>query len=255
MLNCNDGRTVIITGAAQGIGLSVAKIFIENGDFVAITDINEEKAHESAHSLGQLAKGYKVDVTDEENIKLFVDNLIKERGTIDVLINNAGMQHIDKVENFPLERWNQLIAIMLTGTFLMTKHVLPVLKDKQQGTIINISSAHGKVASPLKSAYVAAKHGVEGFTKVVALETAAFGITANTIMPGPVETRLIKNQLPKIAQEENLTIEDVKEKFFFNKQAIKRFIEPEEIGGTALFLASEYARSITGESISVSGGI
>ena len=156
-------RTVVVTGAAQGIGYAIAEAFVNNGDFVAICDINLPAAESAANKL-QNAKGYKVNVTDEEDVKSFVQLLTAERGTVDVLVNNAGLQHIDKVEDFPVDKWRLLIDVMLTGPFLMTKYVLPFMKEQQYGRIINISSVHGKMASPYKSAYVSAKHGVVGLS-------------------------------------------------------------------------------------------
>ncbi len=247
-------RTVLVTGAAQGIGYAIAESFINNGDFVAILDLNLEAAESAATKLGN-AKGYKVDVANEENVKTAIDQIIAERGTVDVLVNNAGLQHISPVEDFPLEKWNLLINIILTGTFLMTKHVLPTMKKQQKGRIINISSAHGRVPDAYKSAYCAAKYGQVGFTQVTALETAQDGITCNTIMPGPVRTELIEKQLPKLAAQDGTTVEEALNHHILGKQWMKRLLEPSEIGATAVFLASDGAAAITGEGIGVTGGI
>ncbi|MFJ7976934.1 3-hydroxybutyrate dehydrogenase [Peribacillus sp. NPDC096379] len=247
-------RTVLVTGAAQGIGYAIAESFINNGDFVAILDLNLEAAESAATKLGN-AKGYKVDVANEENVKTAIDQIIAERGTVDVLVNNAGLQHISPVEDFPLEKWNLLINVILTGTFLMTKHVLPTMKKQQKGRIINISSAHGRVPDAYKSAYCAAKYGQVGFTQVTALETAQDGITCNTIMPGPVRTELIEKQLPKLAAQDGTTVEEALNHHILGKQWMKRLLEPSEIGATAVFLASDGAAAITGEGIGVTGGI
>ncbi|MGX2958574.1 3-hydroxybutyrate dehydrogenase [Peribacillus sp. JNUCC 23] len=247
-------RTVLVTGAAQGIGYAIAESFINNGDFVAILDLNLEAAESAATKLGN-AKGYKVDVANEGNVKTAIDQIIAERGTVDVLVNNAGLQHISPVEDFPLEKWNLLINVILTGTFLMTKHVLPTMKKQQKGRIINISSAHGRVPDAYKSAYCAAKYGQVGFTQVTALETAQDGITCNTIMPGPVRTELIEKQLPKLAAQDGTTVEEALNHHILGKQWMKRLLEPSEIGATAVFLASDGAAAITGEGIGVTGGI
>lgn len=248
-------RTVIVTGAARGIGFAIANGFIQNGDFVIIADIDGVEANEAARRLGPRAVGYQLDVADEESVREFTNKVISERGTVHVLVNNAGLQHIDKVEDFPTDRWCLLIDVMLTGTFLMTKYTLPYMKNQQYGRIINVSSAHGKMASPYKSAYVSAKHGVVGFTRTIALETATEGITVNTIMPGPVKTELIEKQIGKLAEEDGISEEEAIQKHLLGKQPMKRFIDPSEIAGTAVFLASDSAASITGDAISVSGGI
>lgn len=253
-MTTQTGRTVLVTGAAQGIGYAIAESFINNGDFVAILDLNLEAAENAATKLGN-AKGYKVDVANEENVKTAIDQIIAERGTVDVLVNNAGLQHISPVEDFPLEKWNLLINVILTGTFLMTKHVLPTMKKQQKGRIINISSAHGRVPDAYKSAYCAAKYGQVGFTQVTALETAQDGITCNTIMPGPVRTELIEKQLPKLAAQDGTTVEEALNHHILGKQWMKRLLEPSEIGATAVFLASDGAAAITGEGIGVTGGI
>ncbi|MFB6803994.1 3-hydroxybutyrate dehydrogenase [Peribacillus butanolivorans] len=247
-------RTVIVTGAAQGIGYAIAESFINNGDFVAIFDLNEEAAISAAEKLGN-AKGYKVNVADEPNVKAAVDQVIAERGTVDVLVNNAGLQFISPVEDFPVEKWDLVNDVILKGTFLLTKHALPAMQKQKKGRIINISSAHGRIPDAYKSAYCAAKFGQVGFTKVTALENALNGITCNTIMPGPVRTELIEKQLPVLAEQDGTTVEEALNHHILGKQWIKRLLEPSEIGATAVFLASEGAAAITGEEIGVTGGI
>ncbi|MDQ0351452.1 3-hydroxybutyrate dehydrogenase [Alkalibacillus filiformis] len=246
-------RTVIVTGGAQGIGFAIAKAFSNEGDFVHICDLNADLVIEAANSLVNTT-GHQVDVTNEINVNTFVERVVKENGQVDILINNAGLQHIDRVEDFPLEKWNLLIKVMLTGPFLLTKAVIPVMKKQQFGRIINISSVHGKTASPYKSAYISAKHGVVGLTKTVAIETANDGITVNAIMPGATRTKLIENQLAKLAEQDDITEQEALEKNLLIKQPMKRLLEPDEIAQTALFLASDKASAITGETVSVSGG-
>ena len=247
-------RTVIVTGAAQGIGYAIAESFINNGDFVAIFDLNEEAAKAAAEKLGN-AKGYKVNVADEPNVKSAVEQVIAERGTVDVLVNNAGLQFISPIEDFPVEKWDLVNDVILKGTFLLTKHTLPAMQKQNKGRIINISSAHGRIPDAYKSAYCAAKFGQVGLTKVTALENALKGITCNTIMPGPVRTELIEKQLPKLAEQDGTTVEEALNHHILGKQWIKRLLEPSEIGATAVFLASDGAAAITGEEIGVAGGI
>lgn len=247
-------RTVVITGAAQGIGYAIAEEFIANGDYVAVLDLNEEAAHVAAEKLGN-AKGYKVDVADETSVKTAIDAIISERGSVDVLVNNAGLQFISRVEDFPVEKWDLLNNVILKGTFLMTKHSLPSMKAQKYGRIINIVSAHGRIPDAYKSAYCAAKAGQTGFSKVVALENATEGITCNNIEPGPVRTELIEKQLPVLAEKDGSTVEEALAHHILGKQWIKRLLEPSEIGKTAVFLASEGAAAITGESIPVTGGM
>jgi 3-hydroxybutyrate dehydrogenase len=252
-LTTQKERTVIVTGAAQGIGYAIAQGFIRNGDFVAIFDLNEEAAKSAAGELGN-SKGYQVNVADEESVKSAVEKVIAERGTIDVLVNNAGVQFISPVEDFPEEKWDLVVDVILKGTFLSTKHVLPAMKKQRKGRIITISSGHGRRPDAYKSAYVAAKYAQIGFTNVTAMETAQFGITANSILPGPTRTELIEKQLPKLAEQDGTTIEEALNHHILGKQWMKRLLEPSEIAATALFLASDGAASITGEAIGVTGG-
>jgi 3-hydroxybutyrate dehydrogenase len=249
------GRTVIVTGAARGIGYSIAEAFVKNGDFVVIGDLNAESAVSRSKDLGDRAKGYEVDVGDPASVELFIQQVIAERGNVHVLINNAGLQHIDKVEDFPIEKWNQLINVMLTGPFLLTKYVVPFMKKQQYGRIINISSIHGKMAAPYKSAYVSAKHGVVGLTRTVALETVNEGITVNAILPSAVKTELIMQQIADVARADGITEEEVLHKHLWSKQPLKRFIDPSEIAAAAIYFASDAAAAITGQSLSVSGGM
>lgn len=246
-------RTVVVTGAAQGIGLAIARAFAAQGDYVALCDINLEAAQLAANELPS-AGAFAVDVTCEEQITAFYQQLLSERPAVDVLINNAGLQHISPVQDFPLEKWNLLLGVMLTGPFLMCKHALPSMLAQQSGRIINISSVHGKLASPYKSAYIAAKHGLIGLTRTLTLETANRGITVNAILPGAVRTTLVERQLPQLAAQDGITEEEALQRHILARQPLKRLLEPSEIADCAVFLASSAAAGITGESLSVSGG-
>lgn len=191
---------------------------------------------------------------DETTVKNAINDVTNQYGAIDVLVNNAGIQYISKIEDFPLDKWNQVIGVIQTGTFLMTKHVLPSMKQQQKGRIVTISSAHGEMADPFKSAYVASKFAQIGFTKTIALETVDDGITANAVLPGPVRTKLIENQLAKLAEQDGTTEQEAMEKHITSKSPMNRLLEPSEIADTVVFLASDGASAITGETISVSGG-
>lgn len=250
----NEPRVVVVTGAAQGIGYAIAKAFDDHGDIVAIADLNLDAAQQAVASLKN-AKAYQVNVASEDSVVSFYKNLFNDYGRVDVIINNAGLQYIAKVEEFPIDKWQLLLDVMLTGPFLMTKHALPSMKERKYGRIINISSAHGKMPDAYKSAYCAAKYGIIGLTDVTALETAKDGITINAILPGPVRIELIEKQIPILAQKDGSTEEEALNHHILGKQWMKRLLEPEEIAATALFLASKGAAAITGESISVTGGI
>ncbi len=248
-----QNRTVIVTGAAQGIGYAIAEEFKNNGDFVAIFDLNEEAATSAAEKLGN-AKGYAVNVADEESVKSAVEQVIAERGTVDVLVNNAGVQFISPVEDFPAEKWDFVMNVILKGTFLTTKYALPAMKKQNKGRIINISSGHGKRPDAYKAAYCAAKAGQIMFTRVVALENAQNGITANAVLPGPTRTALIEKQLPKLAEQDGTSVEEALNHHILGAQWMKRLLEPSEIAAACVFLASDGAAAITGEALAVTGG-
>ncbi|MFJ8247711.1 3-hydroxybutyrate dehydrogenase [Peribacillus asahii] len=247
-------RTVIVTGAAGGLGQVISKQFVQQNDFVYVADLNQEAADKVALELGENAKGIALDVTNEESIKGALKSIFDEKKSIDVLINNAGLQHRATIEEFPLEKWNLLIDVMLTGVFLMTKHAFPYMKKNEYGRIINISSVHGRMATPEKVAYVAAKHGVIGVTSVTALEGAPYKITANSILPGPVKTELLMKQINSL-KEKGMTEQEALGAIMYPKQAMNRFIEPEEVASGVIYLASDAASGITGEHLSVSGGM
>lgn len=249
----NKQRTVIVTGGAQGIGFAIAEEFVKNGDFAAIFDLNEEAAVEAAKKLGN-AKGYKVNVADEDSVKTAVEQLAADRGTVDVVVNNAGLQFISPVEEFPTEKWDLVVDVILKGTFLVTKHALPYMQKQNKGRIITISSGHGRRPDKYKSAYVAAKYAQIGFTNVVAMENAQHGITANSILPGPTRTALIEKQLPELAAKDGTTIEEALQTHLIGGQWLGRLLDPSEIAATAFFLASDGAAAITGEAIGVTGG-
>jgi 3-hydroxybutyrate dehydrogenase len=250
-------KTVLITGSTSGIGLSIAKIFAKDGYAIIFNGL-EKDGQEIADAIGKENKVEtffsSANLLNPSEIESMIKNANAKFGNIDVLINNAGIQHVASLENFPLEKWNNIMSINLTAAFCTTKQVWAGMKEKKRGRIINISSAHGLVASELKSAYVASKHGLIGLTKVSALEGAPFGITANAICPGYVKTPLVENQVTELAKSNHILENEVVEKIILKKHAIKEFVNGDSIGALALFLASDHASMITGTSIPVDGG-
>jgi 3-hydroxybutyrate dehydrogenase len=252
-----QNKVLLITGAAQGIGYEIGKSFAENGGKVFLTDLQEEaveKAAVSLRDLGYEASGLKCDVTNEMEIEQAIAKCVEEFGRVDVLINNAGLQYVSMIEDFPTEKFELLIKVMLTAPFVAMKHALPVMKKQNFGRVINMASINGLVGFAGKAAYNSAKHGVIGLTKVAALETAQYGITVNAVCPGYVDTPLVRNQLSSLAETRNVPLEKVLEEVIFPLVPQKRLLAVEEIANYVLFLASDSAKGITGQAAVIDGG-
>lgn len=250
-------KTALITGSTSGVGLGIAKEFAKAGYAVIFNGL-EKNGLEIANAVGE---EYKVKTFFSPANMLHpseIGEMIKEGasifGNIDVLINNAGIQYVSPIEDFPSEQWNNIIGVNLTAAFHTSKAVWQGMKEKQFGRIINIASAHGLVASEYKAAYVASKHGLVGLTKVLALEGASFGITANAICPGYVKTPLVEKQIFEQSISHNIPEKEVIDKIMLAKHPIKEFVSSESIGALALFLASGNASMITGTAIPMDGG-
>ena len=247
-------KVLLITGAAQGIGFEISKAFAEAGSIVVLTDVNEEKVKEAAVTLGGGAIGLKCDVTKEQDIQQAIGETISHFGRIDILINNAGLQHVAKLEDFPTARFELLVKVMLTAPFIATKLVLPHMKKQQFGRILNMASINGLVGFAGKAAYNSSKHGVIGLTKVAALETAADGITVNAICPGYVDTPLVRNQFEDLAEVRGVPLESVLEEIIYPLVPQKRLLDVKEVADLALYLSSDSAKGITGQAIVLDGG-
>ena len=249
------GKTAVITGSNSGIGLGIAWEMARAGADVVLnsfTDRDEDHAlaEKISAETGTSARYIKADMSSGEECRA----LIEEAGACDILVNNAGIQHVAPIDEFPVEKWDAIIAINLSSAFHTTAAALPLMRKAGWGRVVNIASAHGLTASPYKSAYIAAKHGIVGLTKTVALETAREPITANAICPGYVLTPLVEAQIPDTMEKYGMGREEVIEKVMLERQPSKEFATVEQLGGTAVFLCSDAAAQITGTTISVDGG-
>jgi 3-hydroxybutyrate dehydrogenase len=248
-----QGKVALVTGSTSGIGLAIAKALAAEGARLMINGFGEPADIErECAELGAIHDG--ADMSKPGEIERMMKRCGDELGEPDILVNNAGIQYVSAVEEFPPEKWDAIIAINLSSAFHTTRHAIPPMKRKQWGRVINTASAHSLVASPNKSAYVAAKHGIAGFTKTVALETARDGITVNAISPGYVWTPLVEQQIPDTMKTRGLTREQVMNDVLLAAQPTKRFVTPEEVAALALFLCRDEARSITGANLSMDGG-
>jgi 3-hydroxybutyrate dehydrogenase len=255
----NKNKSAIITGSTSGIGLGMAEAFARTGmnvmlngfgDPGEITAIRDRLAGEHGIRVGF----HGADMTKPDEIGALFKMAEEMFGAVDVVVNNAGIQYVAPIEDFPPEKWDAIIAINLSSAFHLTRHAIPGMKQRGWGRVINLCSAHGLVASPFKSAYVAAKHGIVGLTKTVALEVAEHGITANAICPGYVLTPLVEKQIPDQAKSRGITEDQVKHDVLLGAQPTKQFVTTEQIGALAVFLCSDAAASITGAALPIDGG-
>ena len=252
-------KTALVTGSTSGIGLAIATELASRGMNIMLNGFGDSTDIEAVRSGLALAHGVDVlydgaDMSRQEEIEAMLARVTKQFGRIDVLVNNAGIQHVAPVDEFPVDKWNAILAINLTAAFHTTRLALPHMKSHRWGRIVNIASAHALVASPFKSAYVAAKHGIAGFTKTVALEVAEAGITANAVCPGYVLTPLVEQQIPDTAKARGLTEEQVKRDVLLAAQPTKRFVTTDEVAQLVAFLCSDAAASITGTVMPIDGG-
>lgn len=250
-------KVVFVTGAASGIGKQIAKSFLKNGAKVMFSDINQEALNNTITELQK--KGYdcmsvKCDVTKEEEINHAIDKTVEKYGRLDILINNAGLQHVSMIEDFPTDKFEFMIKIMLTAPFIATKKAFPIMKKQGFGRIINMASINGVIGFAGKAAYNSAKHGLIGLTKVAALEAADSGITVNALCPGYVDTPLVRGQFNDLSKTRNIPLENVLEEVLYPLVPQKRLLDVQEIADYAMFLASDNAKGITGQACLLDGG-
>jgi 3-hydroxybutyrate dehydrogenase len=251
------GKTAVVTGGGSGIGRATALALSAGGAAIAVVDLRADAARSVASEIeraGGRAVALSGDVSKPDDVRRFIGEAARGLGRLDILVNNAGLQYIAPIHEYPEEKWRLLIDVMLTGTFLCTKYALPHMMANRWGRVVSLASIHGLVASPFKSAYTAAKHGIVGFTRVLALEVAEHGITANAICPGYVRTPLVEGQIADQAKVHGIPPQDVVEKIMLEPAAIKRLLEPEEIAGAVRYLCSDLASGITGTAFVVDQG-
>jgi 3-hydroxybutyrate dehydrogenase len=253
------GKAAVVTGSTSGIGLGIAQALAEAGCNVMLNGFGEAQAIERervqiANDFGVRAAFDRADLSKPADIARMVETATRDFGAVDILVNNAGIQHTAPIEDFPVERWDAIIAINLSANFHTIRAVIPQMRARNWGRIINIASTHGLVASIEKAAYVAAKHGVLGLTKVVALETATTNITCNAICPGWVLTPLVEKQIKERASRENISVDQAKNELLSEKQPSHEFASPQQIGALTVFLCSEAAAQMRGTALPVDGG-
>jgi 3-hydroxybutyrate dehydrogenase len=249
------GKTALVTGSTSGIGLAIAKSLAQQGANIVLNGFGDAEAPKSQiEALGVRAEYHGADMSKPVQIEDMMKFAASEFGRVDVLVNNAGIQHVAKVEDFPAERWDAIIAINLTSAFHTTRLAIPAMREANWGRVINVASAHGLVASAQKSAYVAAKHGIVGLTKSVALETATTGVTVNAICPGWVLTALVQKQIDDRAAREGITAAQAQNELLGEKQPSLQFTTVEQLGGLAVFLCSPAADQVRGVAWAMDGG-
>jgi 3-hydroxybutyrate dehydrogenase len=253
------GKSALVTGSTSGIGLAIARALAADGANITINGFGDKAAIEKERSgiekeFGVKAAYSAADMTKPAEIADMVKTAEKTFGSLDVLVNNAGIQFVAPIEEFPIDKWDQILAINLSAAFHAIRAAVPGMKSRKWGRIISTASAHSLVASPFKSAYVTAKHGIAGLTKTVALELATFGVTCNCISPGYVWTPLVEKQIPDTAKARGITEEEVKRDVILAAQPTKEFVTVEEVASLAVYLCSDAARSITGANLSIDGG-
>jgi 3-hydroxybutyrate dehydrogenase len=253
------GKTAVVTGSTSGIGLGIARALAKEGVNVVVNGFGDKAAIERERAGIEKEFAVKAiyspaDMTKPAEIADMIATAEKTFGSVDVLVNNAGIQHVSPIEDFPIDKWNAIVAINLSAAFHTIRAAVPGMKARKWGRIVNTASAHSLVASPFKAAYVSAKHGLTGLTKTVALELATFGITANCISPGYVWTPLVEKQIPDTMKARNMTEEQVKQDVLLAAQPTKQFVTVEQVASLALYLCSDAASQITGANISIDGG-
>ena len=252
------GKNAVITGSTSGIGLNIAKAFAEKGLNIVINGFGDkddiEKERQEIEKMGVKAIYHPADMTEPEEIEDLISTANKELGSVDILVNNAGIQFVSPVDEFPTEKWDAIMAINLTSSFHTIRSALPLMRKNGWGRIINMASAHGLVASPYKSAYVAAKHGIVGMTKSIALECAEDNVTVNAICPGYVKTPLVEGQIKDTAKARGISEDEVVRDVLLKAQWTKKFVTTEQVSELALFLCSDAAENITGSHVSIDGG-
>lgn len=248
----SNQQVALITGAASGIGLAVTEALSAAGRTVVLADVNTEAGETAAQRLG--GTFIQADLSRREGCKLLAETVLNKFGRCDILVNNAGIQHVAPIEDFPEEKWDFIINLMLTAPFLLSKYFWPSMRKRGWGRIVNINSAHGLRASEFKVAYISAKHGLAGLTKTAALEGGPQGITVNSICPAFVRTPLVDNQIDAQAEAHGIPREEVISTIMLKKVAVKKLIEPDEVGGLVVYLCSDSASCITGSMLTIDCG-